>query len=225
MQVDLSIDPVVTARQHRSVEHRSGLVTRVDRAVALRFRRHVAVAHHVLFAEHVVDSSEGLSRLSVDTDSAVLRTHPLDHRAEVALGDVPVSHRLLGIEDEHVDVGIRQRVLLEFEHPVVRTEECRRDRDSTTGRHDSHLELFPRLAVDLLIDEDVVDRRRLDTLSSALDGQDFQGRQIKVNIAKSREEGPVAIYDVSDDPRLQYPEEAKKEGIASILPQRLSIWS
>ena len=28
---------------------------------------------------------------------------------------------------------------------------------------------------------------------------------------------PVAIYDVADDPRLQYPEEAKKEGIASIL--------
>ncbi len=28
---------------------------------------------------------------------------------------------------------------------------------------------------------------------------------------------PVAIYDVADDPRLQYPEEAQKEGIASIL--------
>lgn len=28
---------------------------------------------------------------------------------------------------------------------------------------------------------------------------------------------PVAIYDVTDDPRLQYPEAAKKEGIASIL--------
>ena len=28
---------------------------------------------------------------------------------------------------------------------------------------------------------------------------------------------PVAIYDVSDDPRIQYPEAAKKEGIASIL--------
>ncbi|OQY59142.1 MAG: histidine kinase [Desulfobacteraceae bacterium 4572_88] len=37
------------------------------------------------------------------------------------------------------------------------------------------------------------------------------------SIAQSLEEGPVAIYDVSDDPRLQYPEEAKKEGIASIL--------
>ena len=28
---------------------------------------------------------------------------------------------------------------------------------------------------------------------------------------------PVAIFDVSDDPRIQYPEDAKKEGIASIL--------
>lgn len=30
-------------------------------------------------------------------------------------------------------------------------------------------------------------------------------------------EGPVAIYDITDDPRVQYPEEAQKEGIASIL--------
>jgi signal transduction protein with GAF and PtsI domain len=37
------------------------------------------------------------------------------------------------------------------------------------------------------------------------------------SIAQSLKEGPVAIYDASDDPRLQYPEEAKKEGIASIL--------
>jgi GAF domain-containing protein len=37
------------------------------------------------------------------------------------------------------------------------------------------------------------------------------------SIAQSLEEGPVAIYDVMDDPRIQYPEEAKKEGIASIL--------
>ena len=28
---------------------------------------------------------------------------------------------------------------------------------------------------------------------------------------------PVAIYDVTDDPRIQYPEAASKEGIASIL--------
>jgi signal transduction protein with GAF and PtsI domain len=28
---------------------------------------------------------------------------------------------------------------------------------------------------------------------------------------------PIAIYDVTDDPRIQYPEAAKKEGIASIL--------
>ena len=38
------------------------------------------------------------------------------------------------------------------------------------------------------------------------------------SIAASVKEGePVAIYDVSDDPRIQYPEAAVKEGIASIL--------
>ena len=37
------------------------------------------------------------------------------------------------------------------------------------------------------------------------------------SIAQSLQEGPIAIYDVKDDPRLQYPEEAVKEGIASIL--------
>lgn len=37
------------------------------------------------------------------------------------------------------------------------------------------------------------------------------------SIAQSAEDGPVAIHDVGDDPRIQYPEEAKKEGIASIL--------
>jgi GAF domain-containing protein len=37
------------------------------------------------------------------------------------------------------------------------------------------------------------------------------------SIALSLEEGPVAIHDVSDDPRIQYPDAAKKEGIASIL--------
>jgi GAF domain-containing protein len=37
------------------------------------------------------------------------------------------------------------------------------------------------------------------------------------SIAQSLEEGPVGIYDVTDDPRIQYPEEAQKEGIASIL--------
>ncbi len=37
------------------------------------------------------------------------------------------------------------------------------------------------------------------------------------SIAQSLEDGPVAIYDVGDDPRIQYPDEARKEGIASIL--------
>ncbi len=37
------------------------------------------------------------------------------------------------------------------------------------------------------------------------------------SIAQSLEEGPVAIYDVMDDPRIQYPNEAQKEGISSLL--------
>lgn len=37
------------------------------------------------------------------------------------------------------------------------------------------------------------------------------------SIAQSLEDGPVAIHEVMDDPRIQYPEEAKKEGIASLL--------
>ena len=37
------------------------------------------------------------------------------------------------------------------------------------------------------------------------------------SIAESLKDGPVAISDVTDDPRIQYPKAAKKEGIASIL--------
>jgi GAF domain-containing protein len=38
------------------------------------------------------------------------------------------------------------------------------------------------------------------------------------SIASSLKDGqPVAIYDVTDDPRIQYPEQASKEGICSIL--------
>ncbi len=43
------------------------------------------------------------------------------------------------------------------------------------------------------------------------------------SIAESLKEGPVAIYDVADDPRLQYPEAARKEGIASILSVPISV--
>ena len=35
--------------------------------------------------------------------------------------------------------------------------------------------------------------------------------------AKSLTEGPMAIYDTQDDPRVQYPDAAKDEGIVSIL--------
>lgn len=45
------------------------------------------------------------------------------------------------------------------------------------------------------------------------------------SIAQSLEEGPVAIFDVMDDPRLQYPAEARKEGIASILSVPIVIHS
>ena len=43
------------------------------------------------------------------------------------------------------------------------------------------------------------------------------------SIAESIKEGPVAIYDVSDDPRIQYPEEAIKEGISSILSVPITV--
>lgn len=43
------------------------------------------------------------------------------------------------------------------------------------------------------------------------------------SIAESLNDGPVAIYDVSDDPRLQYPEQAVKEGIASILSAPIMV--
>lgn len=43
------------------------------------------------------------------------------------------------------------------------------------------------------------------------------------SIADSLQDGPVAIYDVMDDPRLQYPEEAKREGIASILSVPIQV--
>ncbi|MBU1277335.1 MAG: GAF domain-containing protein [Proteobacteria bacterium] len=37
------------------------------------------------------------------------------------------------------------------------------------------------------------------------------------SITASLSDGPVAIFNVRDDPRLQYPEEAQREGIESIL--------
>ncbi len=43
------------------------------------------------------------------------------------------------------------------------------------------------------------------------------------SIAETFKEGPVAIYDVSDDPRIQYPEEAIKEGISSILSVPITV--
>ena len=36
-------------------------------------------------------------------------------------------------------------------------------------------------------------------------------------IAEAKDAVPVAIFDVMDDPRIEYPLEAKKEGISSLL--------
>ncbi|MFN2356696.1 MAG: GAF domain-containing protein [Desulfotignum sp.] len=36
-------------------------------------------------------------------------------------------------------------------------------------------------------------------------------------IQEAKDAVPIAIYDVMDDPRIEYPEQAKKEGIASLL--------
>jgi signal transduction protein with GAF and PtsI domain len=36
-------------------------------------------------------------------------------------------------------------------------------------------------------------------------------------ITEAKDQVPIAIYDVQDDPRIQYPEEAQKEGISSLL--------
>lgn len=39
----------------------------------------------------------------------------------------------------------------------------------------------------------------------------------KQAIKEAKDAVPIAIYDVMDDPRIEYPEEAKKEGISSLL--------
>lgn len=36
-------------------------------------------------------------------------------------------------------------------------------------------------------------------------------------ISEAKDATPIAIYDVMDDPRVEYPQEAKKEGISSLL--------
>jgi signal transduction protein with GAF and PtsI domain len=36
-------------------------------------------------------------------------------------------------------------------------------------------------------------------------------------IREAKDAVPIAIFDVMDDPRIEYPEEARKEGIASLL--------
>ncbi|MCK5695469.1 MAG: GAF domain-containing protein [Desulfobacula sp.] len=36
-------------------------------------------------------------------------------------------------------------------------------------------------------------------------------------IREAKDAIPIAIYDVTDDPRIEYPQEARKEGISSLL--------
>lgn len=43
------------------------------------------------------------------------------------------------------------------------------------------------------------------------------------SISQTLKDGPVAITDAATDPRLQYPDEAKKEGIASILSVPIQV--
>jgi GAF domain-containing protein len=43
------------------------------------------------------------------------------------------------------------------------------------------------------------------------------------SIARSLKDGPVAIWDVTDDARIQYPDAAKKEGIFSILSVPIAV--
>jgi len=43
------------------------------------------------------------------------------------------------------------------------------------------------------------------------------------SIASSLKDGPVAISDVTDDARIQYPDAAKKEGLSSILSVPMAI--
>jgi signal transduction protein with GAF and PtsI domain len=43
------------------------------------------------------------------------------------------------------------------------------------------------------------------------------------SITASLSEGPVAIFNVRDDPRLQYPEEAAREGVESLLSTPLVL--
>lgn len=43
------------------------------------------------------------------------------------------------------------------------------------------------------------------------------------SISETSKGNKVLIYDIENDPRVQYPEEAKKEGIASILSVPISV--
>lgn len=63
-------------------------------------------------------------------------------------------------------------------------------------------------------------REELEVAASAGLSQDYLDKgplSATQSIAASLTEGPVAIFDVTDDPRLQYPKQAVAEGIKSIL--------
>ncbi len=68
----------------------------------------------------------------------------------------------------------------------------------------------------------LVDRetRKLGLVASMGLSQEYLNKgptHFKQAIKEARDAVPIAIYDVMDDPRIEYPEEAQKEGIASLL--------
>ena len=64
------------------------------------------------------------------------------------------------------------------------------------------------------------DSNELEVAASSGLSEDYLNKgviSVQKSITDSLDSEPVGIYDVSDDPRIQYPEAAKAEGIASIL--------
>jgi len=64
------------------------------------------------------------------------------------------------------------------------------------------------------------DTRKLDLVASSGLSREYLAKgptHFKQAIKEAKDAVPIAIYDVTDDPRIEYPEEARKEGISSLL--------
>ncbi|THB73205.1 MAG: GAF domain-containing protein [Desulfobacteraceae bacterium] len=64
------------------------------------------------------------------------------------------------------------------------------------------------------------DSRQLELVASSGLSQEYLTKgptHFKQAIKEAKDAVPIAIYDVMDDPRIEYPEAAKKEGISSLL--------